>query len=225
MKAAFLNFYVSFNFAYIKKCMKQIFGMRFGTYIDRYYIGKFLEANKQHIKGRILEVAEDTYSRMYSDKTASGETVFETLHYDGSEGDNTIIGDLSHPDSLPVDRYDCFICTQTYMCIFDVQKAIEGSYHLLKKGGVVLATVSGLSQISGYDMERWGYYWNFTSKSMEILFQRAGFSQIEIVSMGNSLAACALLKGIALEDLPGKKILDVKEEGYQLIIGIKAIKP
>jgi hypothetical protein len=33
----------------------------------------------------------------------------------------------------------------------------------LKPGGVLLATVSGISQISRYDMYRWGDYWRFTT--------------------------------------------------------------
>jgi len=200
------------------------FGSYQGMPICRYYINNFLEKNKEHIKGRMLEIAEDTYSRMYANRDVVEKPVFETLHYNGVQTDFTIIGDLTKPETLPVDRYDCFICTQTYNFIFDVQKAIEGTHHLLKKGGMVLATVSGISQISRFDMDRWGDYWRFTDKSIGILFEKAGFSRVETVVMGNCLAACCYLQGVVVEDLPQKKLLDIVDQDYQIIIGIKAVK-
>ncbi|MDR2038773.1 MAG: class I SAM-dependent methyltransferase [Bacteroidales bacterium] len=200
------------------------FGTDRGLPIDRYYIEKFLKKNKKHIKGRILEIAEDTYSRKFADYSSSKEPVFETMHYDGKETNSTIIGDLTNLENLPVDRYDCFICTQTYNFIFDVQKAIKGSFQLLKPGGIVLATVGGISQISRYDMDRWGDYWRFTDKSISRLFKNAGFSKVGVVTMGNSLAASGFLQGLVVEDFPERKKLDEKDEDYQMIIGVSAIK-
>ena len=204
--------------------ISSVFGRDRGTPIDRYYIEKFLDKNREHIKGKILEISEDTYSRLYANHGAADKPVFETLHYDGTAGNSTIIGDLTTPESLPANRYDCFICTQTYNFMFDVAKAIEGTHYLLKEGGVVLATVGGISQISRYDMDRWGDFWRFTSKSIEMLFKNGGFSQVEVVVMGNCLAATSFLQGVVVEDLPQKELLDVTDKDYQMLIGIKAIK-
>ena len=204
--------------------VSSVFGCDRGTPIDRYYIENFLDENRHFIKGRIIEIAEDRYSRLFANHDAQEKPIFDTLHFDGTEGETTIIGDLSVPSTLPENRYDCFICTQTYNFIFDVRKSIEGTYTLLKKGGVVLATVSGISQISRHDMDRWGDFWRFTDKSMTMLFEQAGFSKIEVVTMGNSLASTALLQGIAVEDLPNKELLDIVDKDYQMTIGIKAVK-
>jgi hypothetical protein len=201
-----------------------VFATDRGTPVDRYYIEKFLDKNHKYIHGRILEISESTYSRKFAENPLTGTNVFETLHYDGTEGKTTIIGDLTKPESLSENRYDCFICTQTYNFIFDVQKAIEGSYFLLKPKGVVLATVAGISQISRYDMDRWGDYWRFTDKSIRLLFENVGFTKVEVVAMGNCLAALAFLQGIAVEDLPNKVLLDKYDKDYQLIIGVIAIK-
>jgi len=202
------------------------FGFDRGTPVDRYYIEKFLYNNRRYIKGRILEIAQDWYASHYAklNETTSEQPIVETLHYDGSEDEVTIIGDLTTPETLPENRYDCFICTQTYNFIFDVAKALEGSYRLLKDGGVLLATVAGISQVSRDDMNRWGDYWRFTNKSLELLFQKTKFSKVETVPMGNVMAACAFLQGMALEELPRKEFMDVNDENYQLIIGIKAFK-
>ena len=50
------------------------------------------------------------------------------------------------------------------------------------------------------------------------------FSKVEIVPMGNVMAACAFLQGMALEELPRKELLDITDENYQVVIGIKAVK-
>ena len=202
------------------------FGYDRGKPIDRYYIEKFLHQNRQYIKGHILEVAEDLYATRFTrlNETTAEEPTVETLHYNGIGRKVTMIGDLTKPETLPENRYDCFICTQVYMFIFDVAKALEGSYHLLKEGGVLLATVAGISQIARSDMEQWGDYWRFTDRTVELLLKKTKFSQIEVIPMGNVMAACAFLQGMALEELPKKELLDVTDENYQVIIGIKAVK-
>ena len=202
------------------------FGLDRGKPIDRYYIEKFLYQNRQYIKGHILEVAEDLYATRYAqlNETITEDPTVETLHYDGIGRKVTMIGDLTKPETLPENRYDCFICTQVYMFIFDLSKAFEGSYHLLKDGGVLLATVAGISQIARDEMEQFGDYWRFTNKSIEMLFKNTKFSQVEIVPMGNVMAACAFLQGIALEEIPNRRTFDVTDENYQLIIGIRAVE-
>ena len=202
------------------------YGFDRGTPVDRYYIEKFLYSNRHYFKGRILEVAQDWYSSRYAGLNQSLEQnpIVETLHIDGSEDEVTIIGDLTKPETLPENRYDCFVCTQTFHVLYEVSKAFEGSYKLLKDGGALLATVPGISQICRGDMDRWGDYWRFTEKSLELLFQKTKFSQVEIVPMGNVMASCAFLQGLAVEELPRKELLDVMDNDYQMIIGIRAVK-
>lgn len=120
---------------------------------------------------------------------------------------------------------DCFICTQTFNFIYDVKQALRGAYYLLKKDGVMLATVSGISQISRYDMDRWGDYWRFSDLSIKMLVKEVfGEENIEIYTYGNLVSAMALLQGISQEDLPKSQLLDQSDEDYQVIIGIIAKK-
>ena len=142
------------------------FGLSRGTPIDRYYIESFLQKNETDIKGTALEIAENTYTRKFD----HGVTSFEVLHVDTSNRMATVIGDLTQPNTLPEKMVDCFICTQTLNFIYDARKAIEGCFRVLKDGGVFLGTVSGISQISRYDMDRWGDYWRFTDLSLKKLF-------------------------------------------------------
>jgi hypothetical protein len=197
------------------------FGMDRGIPIDRYYIERFLSANKQFIHSNVLEIAENTYSKQFG----SNIKTYEILHFDDSNPKTTIIGDLTKPETLPENRINCFICTQTLNFIFDVQKAIEGSYKLLKQGGCFLCTVSGISQISRYDMDRWGDYWRFTDLSIRLLTENVfGKGNVEITIYGNALAATAFLKGLAVDDLPDSRLLNETDPDYQVTIGIRAIK-
>ena len=216
---------VEFNDLTRTQPVSRLFGMERGMPVDRYYIEKFLAANSHDIRGCILEIAEDTYARKFADLISRETTVFETLHVDGSGKPSTITGDLAKPDSLPGNRYDCFICTQTYNFIYEVRQAIAGTYKLLKNDGIVLATVAAISQVSRYDMDRWGDYWRFTDQSALKLFEDVfGEGHVEVVTFGNVLAATALLQGLAVEDLPDRKLLDENDPDYQVIIGIIARK-
>lgn len=211
---------VKFNDLKKIKPISEVFGFDRGTPIDRYYIDEFLDNNKNYIQNKVLEISESTYSQKYGGPNIK----CEVLHYDNSNPNATIIGDLTQKKTLPENCIDCFICTQTFNFIYDVRGAINGAHHLLKENGVLLLTVAGLSQISRYDMDRWGDYWRFTNKSIQKLMEEAGFKTIEVTTYGNVIAAIALLQGVAVEDLPKPHLLNQHDENYQVIIGVVAIK-
>ena len=197
------------------------FGLSRGTPIDRYYIESFLKENEIDIKGAVLEIAESTYTKQFD----HGVTSFEILHVDESNRKATIIGDLTQPETLPDKTVDCFICTQTLNFTFDVRRAIEGCFKLLKDSGVFLGTVSGISQISRYDMNRWGDYWRFTDLSLKKLFAEYFREEnITIQMYGNVFAANAFLQGLALEDIEDKSLLNVRDIDYQVTLGIRAVR-
>ena len=196
------------------------FGLDRGTPIDRVYIEDFLFRNKHLINGICLEISENTYSK----KFGKNVTKFEILHATKLNKSATIIGDLTNLDNLPENFVDCFICTQTYNFIYDFKKAIEGSHKLLKENGTLLATVSGISQISKYDMDRWGDYWRFTTKSLTIIFNEVfGEDNFELFTYGNVLTSIAFLSGISGEELT-KEELFTKDDQFQLIICVRAQK-
>ncbi|MCW5517998.1 class I SAM-dependent methyltransferase [Muriicola sp. Z0-33] len=199
--------------------ISSLFGSDRGTPIDRFYIEDFLSNNSYLVKGHILEIADASYSKKFGAKIEK----YEVLH--SAEGNNvTIAGDLTDLGSLPENKIDCFICTQTFNFIYDFKAAIKGARHLLKPGGYLLATVSGISQISRYDMERWGDYWRFTTLSIEKTFGEVfGEENVNVDFYGNVLAAVAFLEGISAEELTKKELL-FKDENYQVTIVVKAKK-
>jgi len=201
--------------------VSRVFGLDRGTPINRYYIEQFLADHAELIRGRVLEVGGSDYSRRFG-----GEKVerCEVLHAVPGNQAATIVGDLTDPATLPANAMDCFICTQTFDCIFDVPQAVRGAHQLLKPGGVLLATMSGIGQISRYDMERWGEYWRFTTASATRLFEPLFSGGVEVGSRGNVLAAIAFLQGLAVEELPDPTLLEVRDDDYQLVVTVVARK-
>jgi hypothetical protein len=203
------------------KPVSKVFGLDRGTPIDRYYIETFLEKNISFIKGKVLEIAESTYSKKFN----GGVTAFEVLHVDDSNKKATIIGDLTKKDTLPANEIDCFICTQTLNFIYNFREAIAGIHHLLKPGGgTALITLGGISQISRYDMNRWGDYWRFTTLSAQKIFSDVfGEENVKVDFYGNVLSSVSFLEGLAVHELTDEE-LNFKDEDYQMLITIVAKK-
>jgi len=200
--------------------ISQTFGFDRGTPLDRIYIEDFLKKHATCISGRTLEIAEADYSKRFGRNVEK----YEILHFTADNDNATIIGDLTNVDTLPENRVSCFICTQTLNFIYDFKKAIQGGWHLLEDRGVMLTTVAGISQVSRYDMDKWGDYWRFNTLSMQKSFEEVfGVGQVEVDYYGNVLTATALLQGISAEELT-KEELFFKDHNYQVTIGIKAQK-
>lgn len=196
------------------------FGFDRGNPVDRYYIDKFLEKQSNWIRGTVIEIAENTYTKRFG-----GENVGKalTLHVNKDRGDD-IIGDLVTGDGIPENIADCFIMTQTLPFIYDIHSAVKNTMKLIKPGGCILCTVPGITQISRYDMDRWGHFWSFTDLSLRKLFEEiVPAANITINSYGNVKSATSFLYGLAAEDL-SKKDLDYRDNDYQVIITAIVIK-
>jgi SAM-dependent methyltransferase len=203
--------------------VSRVFGFDRGTPIDRYYIEAFLEANARAIRGRVMEVGDASYTRLYGGTRVSQSDV---LHATAGNAKATLVGDLASGEGIPVNAFDCIILTQVLPFVFDVSGAIATCYRALRPGGVVLATVPGISQISRYDMDRWGDFWRFTDLSARRLFEHAFAStgnRVDVHSAGNITVATGFLQGLALEELSPDD-MEFNDPDYQLIISIRAQK-
>jgi SAM-dependent methyltransferase len=192
------------------------FGFDRGKPVDRWYIERFLDRHRADVHGAVLEVAESTYTEWYGDGEVTSSDV---LHHTGT-GESTIVGDLTTGDGLPAAAYDCFICTQTLPFIYDVHAAVRGMANVLKPGGVVLATVPGISQVSREDKRDWGDWWRFTSQGTQRLFEEA-FDDVRVEAHGNVLTAAAFLYAYAAEELTEAE-LSHPDPDYELLITLRA---
>ena len=105
-----------------------------------------------------------------------------------------------------------------------MDSAIFHLNRILKPGGILLATFSGISQISRYDMKRWGEYWRLTDASAEQLFLKHFKKEnINIKTYGNVLVAISYLHGLSSDELTNNE-LDHIDPDYQAFIMVKAVK-
>jgi hypothetical protein len=196
-----------------------LFGFDRGQPIDRYYIETFLQKYHSDIHGRVLEIGDPLYTQKFG---GAHVTHSDVLHVRSGNPQATLVGDLETGQGLPVDVYDCMILTQTFLCIYKVRDAIAHSHDSLKPNGILLATFPGISQISRYDMDRWGDYWRFTDASAHRLFGEVfGAENVVVETYGNVLSACAFLHGLASEELSQKE-LDTCDPNYQVTITVRA---
>lgn len=202
--------------------ISRAFGKDRGLPIDRYYIERFLATQAPDIRGHVLEVGYDMYTHKFGGDRVTRSDV---LHVTQGSPKATIVADLTCANHIPPDTFDCIILTQTLQFIYDVEAALKTLYRILKPGGILLATFGGISQISRWDMDRWGHYWNFTTLSAQRLFE--GFfptAKVKVEASGNVLAAIALLHGLASQELRQEE-LDHHDPDYEVLIMVRAVKP
>ena len=195
-------------------------GFERGTPIDRVYVERFVGAHAGDIRGRVLEIAAPDYTSRFG----TGVTQVDILMAEEGHPQATIVGDLADAPHIPGDAFDCAIVTQTLQFVYDVRGALATLHRILAPGGVLLATVPGLTKISRIEDDIWGEWWHFTARSARRLAEEAfGEGNVEVEAYGNVLAATGFLYGLASSDLKPEE-LDARDRFYEVVIGIRAVK-
>jgi SAM-dependent methyltransferase len=197
------------------------FGSDRGSPVDRYYIESFLARHAGDVRGHVAEIGDNVYTRRFG-----GERVRRAEIVDSPEQDNpnaTIRIDLQRQEEIAADRFDCMIVTQTLHMIYNVRDAVKTIHRALAPGGVVLATVPGITPIDAADgPDKW--FWAMTQSAARRLFEESfGSSRVEVEQFGNVLAATAILQGLAFEEVDRER-LELVDPLYPVITGIRAVK-
>ncbi len=196
------------------------FGFDRGLPIDRYYIEKFLARHAGAIRGRVLEIGDNAYTTRFGAAVERSEVLNAV-----PSPSATIVGDLASGQNIPDETFDCIILTQTLQVIYDVRSALRNALRALRPGGVLLLTASGLSQISRFDMDRWGEFWRFTDRSLaDLLAELVPRELCRVESFGNVAAAKAFLDGRARHEL-ADAVLDHRDPDYQILLAACVTKP
>jgi SAM-dependent methyltransferase len=199
----------------------RLMGLDRGTPVDRWYIERFLAANAARIRGRVIEVADDRYTRQFG-----GDRVTEhgVLHAVQGNSAATLVGNLETGEGIPEARFDCAIVTQVLECVFDVGAAVRQLHRLLAPGGTALVTVPAIAPVSRYDAERWGEYWHFSEQSVSRLFVPVfGAANVRVESHGNHAAAHACIAGMAAAELSEGQ-LTAHDADYPVVVTVVATR-
>lgn len=197
------------------------FGVDRGQAMDRYYVERFLAARADEIRGQVLEIGEDVYTRKFGGARVTGNDV---LHVHEGNPIATIVGDLADAPHIPDARFDAIILTQTLQLIFDPPAALRTLHRILKPGGTLLVTVPGISPVATKSL--WGptWHWSFTENSIRRLLA-AHFEpgRCHFETHGNVLVATAFLHGLATADLTAEELTAVDPD-YPVILTAVARK-
>ncbi len=202
------------------KPFSRCFGYDRGGPVDRVYIENFLLENAEYIRGNVLEIGDNFYTRAYGGKRVNKSDI---LFIDDSNQEATIIGDLSKADHISSDQFDCIILTQTLHLIYDFKSAIRHCFRLLKNEGTLLITVPGITPI---DYGEWKdtWYWSFTGNALSRLLKSAFDPlNIRVQTFGNVLSASAFLYGLGKAEI-SETAFELNDPNYPVIITGKATK-
>lgn len=193
-------------------------GLDRGTPLDRIFIERFLGRWQSDVRGRVLEVGDDRYTRQFGrDIVAS-----DVLDADRTNPRVTVVADLGLPETMPRSAYDCFILTQTLQYVFDLPAALQSVARLLAPGGVVLATVPALGKMDAtVGVKR--DFWRFTATSLRRLFEGEFTDEIVVSTDGNVLLAAAFLYGFAAEELRERE-LGINDPLFPVVVTARARK-
>jgi SAM-dependent methyltransferase len=195
------------------------YGYDRGTPVDRAYIERFLAGHAADIGGRVLEVRDTRYTEAYG---AGKITSRDVLDIDESNADATIVADLADPSSLPADRFDCVIMTQTLQYVDPPATGLANLYRALVPNGVALVTVPCMARLDPdfAAVDRW----RFTPAGLSRLFAgTGGWAEVEVSGFGNVLACAAFLYGIAAGELAEEELAD-HDDRFPLIACARARK-
>jgi SAM-dependent methyltransferase len=200
--------------------VSRTWGYERGQPIDRYYIENFVGRWAEDVRGRALEIKDDSYIRRFGGDRV---TRIDVLDVAESNQAATIIADLTRAEHMSADAFDCIIFTETLQLIYDMRAAINTLHRLLKPGGILLATFPGISQI-GYEELGDSWCWMFTRLAIRRLFEEVFTpANVRVEAHGNVLTAIGFLHGLAAEELCQKQ-LDYQDPNYEVVITLRAVK-
>ena len=196
--------------------ISEAWGRDRGTPVDRYYIEAFLARRRDDIRGRMLEVRDSRYTSRFGTEV----TAAEVLDVDERNAEATIVADLSAADAIDAETFDGFLLTQTLQYIRDPAAALRHARRILKPGGVLLATVPGISRIDTRHADR--DLWRVTPRACSLLFVETWpDDRVDVTAVGNVLAAAAFLYGVAAEEL-AEADLAAHDPNYPVVVCVRA---
>jgi SAM-dependent methyltransferase len=180
--------------------LSERWGFDRGTPLHRHYIRRFLEENASDVRGSCLEFNDSLYTEQIG-----GHRVIErhVIHVDRTNPRATIVADLTKPNEVGSDRFDCIICTHVLHVVFDLRAIARELHRILRPGGVLLVAVPQLS-MAGPEFDE---LWRFTSLGLRRLLEEPfGRGQVEARGYGNALVAAAEIRGLVAEELTEREI-------------------
>jgi SAM-dependent methyltransferase len=192
------------------------FGFDRGTPIDRYYLHRFLDANRSLISGRVLEVQVPSYTKQFGKDVRESHTVDINSAFRA-----TYTCDLADAAQIPSNYYDCFLVPNTFQHILDLHPALRTMLRVVKPGGTLLASAACLLPL----ISDGGDYWRLSPEGWRLVLEGEWPGcEVLVEGHGNCLAAAAAMYGLAQEELSVAE-LDARDPRYPVLMTVRCRKP
>jgi hypothetical protein len=173
-----------------------------GTPVDRVFFDRFLREHAHLIRGRVLEILDDTYSRTYGGGEVTSTLVVDI---DGTNRHADLVTDLCAPGALRDELVDSIVLTQTIGLLPDYPTALVNLWGALRPGGAMLITNNVVGRVArptdGLDAIR------HTPLGLKLTVQRVlPDADVEAFGFGNLVTCIALLEGISAEELTAEEL-------------------
>jgi SAM-dependent methyltransferase len=140
------------------------------------------ELNATTLMGDILDLGGYHASAYHS--LIQGEHTFQTANLNGEERDDF---NFNFENLFPTraESFDHIICLNVLEHVFNYQNLLNESCRTLKKGGTIVLAVPFLIQYHPSPNDHWRY----TEATLAIIFERAGFTDIQIQPIGTGICS------------------------------------
>lgn len=187
------------------------YGFDRGTPIDRYYVDAFFTAQRSLISGRVLEIQTRDHTRKYGTAVTASDTLDISPEFRP-----TYQCDLARASMVADGSYDCFLLPNTLCFLRDLDAALREARRIVRRGGVILATVPGFVPLTPDVAD----YWHASAEGWRVVAARVWPDcETAVESYGNCLAAAAAMYGIAAEELTNAE-LDAQDPRYPVLVTI-----
>ncbi|NMG11222.1 methyltransferase domain-containing protein [Brasilonema sp. UFV-L1] len=188
-----------------------------GESIHRTYLEQFLQEFSKDIKGHCLEFQEDSYTSRFG---RTQVTKLDILHKETDNPKATIVADLTQPNDVPSNTFDCIICTYTLHVIPDLDYMVGELHRILKPSGVLLVAVPDITR----NYPQYNELWRFTAKGLHLLLAKSfGDENVTVKTYGNSMTAAGELRGMTVEDFTTAQ-LNYHDPRYALVVCARCVK-
>jgi SAM-dependent methyltransferase len=198
--------------------LSYLWGLDRGLGVYQYYVEQFMREYAADIRGHCLEFQDPTYTPRFG---GSAVEKLDILHLDENNRHATIVADLTKPNTIAGEQFDCIVCTHVLHIIFELDKAVSELYRILKPGGVLLVAAPHVSMCDP------GFHeiWRFTPEGLGVVLAKA-FSErnVTIRAYGNSLTAAGQLRGLAAHEF-SKNTLNLHDPRFAVEVCARAAKP
>lgn len=186
-----------------------------GQPLHRFYVEQFLSRHAADVRGRCLEFNDPLYTRQFGGDRVTSTDV---IHVEAGNPLATIVADLTRPNDVPSDHFDCIICTHVLHVVPDLPAIARELHRILAPGGVLLVAVPQLSMAG----PEWHELWRFTPLGLRRVLEPA-FGPIEVEAFGNSLVAAAEIRGLVAAELSERE-LKAQDPRFAIEVCARAVK-